>query len=165
MRSTWSAGVAVTLAATALALACAPAAAQGGSSELRCTQAGEMGYFVTSDRPVTCVYYRRDGAVEFYTGAFHRVGIDVGPTNAVRLGFSVRVPGPITAGALDGTFSGAGLQITLGSGFGADALIGGATGSATLTPIENVSITGLNANGGAAVLQLHYRGMEPSRYR
>lgn len=149
----------------ALPLAAGPAQAQGGSSELRCTEKGDFGLFVVSKRRVTCVYYRLDGAVEFYTGAFDRIGVDVGPTNAVRLGFLVNVPGPITTGALAGRFGGVGVQITAGSGIGADALMGGATGKATLTPLGNVSLTGLNANGGIGVLDLEYRGMEGRRYR
>ena len=141
-----------------------PASAEGGSSELRCTQKGGFGFGITSDRPVTCVYYRRDGAVEFYTGAFHRVGLDVGPTNALRLAYKVSVPGPITTGALEGQFGGLGVGLTVGSGVGADALVGGARGSAALTPIANVSVTGLNANAGVGVLDLHYAGSERSRY-
>ncbi len=148
-----------------LSLAAPPAFAQGGSSELRCTQAGGFGFIVTSNRKVTCTYYRQDGAVEFYTGTFERVGLDAGPTNAVRLAFLVSVPGPITTGALDGSFGGAGVQATAGSGIGADALIGGATGRAVLTPVQNLSLTGLNVNGGLGVLRLDYRGMERSRYR
>ncbi|MCX8253280.1 hypothetical protein RHAL1_00642 [Beijerinckiaceae bacterium RH AL1] len=152
--------------AAALQIAVAlPALAQGGSSELRCTQAGGIGFVITSNRKVTCTYYRQDGAVEFYTGVFDRVGLDAGPTNPVRLAFLVSVPGPITTGALDGSFGGAGVQVTLGSGIGADALIGGATGRAILTPVQNLSLTGLNVNGGLGVLRLAYRGMERSRYR
>lgn len=151
--------------AAALPLAAGRALAQGGSSELRCTQKGDFGLFVVSTRKVTCVYYRPDGAVEFYTGAFHRIGIDVGPTNAVGLGFRVAVPGPITSGALAGRFGGAGGQLTAGSGLGADALIGGATGTATLAPLGNVSLTGLNANAGLGFLDLEYRGMERQRTR
>ena len=154
----------LTLAA-ALPLAAGQALAQGGSSELRCTQKGGFGLGISSDRQVTCTYYRPDGAVEFYTGVFHRLGLDVGPTNAVRLGFSVNVPGPITTGALAGRFGGAGVQLTAGSGIGADALIGGTTGTATLAPLGNVSLTGLNANAGLGVLDLEYRGMERQRYR
>ncbi len=152
------------LVLAAFAPAVAPASAEGRSSELRCTQKGGFGFIVTGDRPVTCVYYRPDGAVEFYTGDFRRVGFDGGPTNALRLAYRVSVPGPITAGALDGTFGGVGLQVTLGSGFGADALVGGAGGSATLAPIANVAITGLNVNAGLGVLELHYAGAERSRY-
>ena len=152
------------VAALPLAVA-APALAQGGSSELRCSQAAGFGFIVASNRKVTCTYYRQDGAVEFYTGVFNRVGLDLGPTNAVRLAFLVSVPGPITTGALDGGFGGVGAQVTLGSGLGADALVGGAAGRAILTPIENLSLTGLNANGGLGVLRLEYRGMERSRYR
>ena len=158
------------LASLAIALALSPAstgrvAAQGGSSELRCSQASGFGIIVASNRRVTCTYYRQDGAVEFYTGAFNRVGLDLGPTNPVRLAFLVSVPGPITTGALAGGFGGVGAQATLGSGLGADSLIGGAAGRAILTPTQNLSLTGLNANAGLAVLRLEYRGMERSRYR
>ena len=151
--------------AAALPLAAAPAFAQGGSSELRCTQAGGFGFIITSNRKVTCTYYRQDGAVEFYTGVFDRVGLDAGPTNAVRLAFLVSVPGPITTGALAGGFAGLGAQVTLGSGLGADSFAGGVAGRAILTLIRNESLTGLNVNGGLGVLRLEYRGMERSRYR
>lgn len=137
----------------------------GGSSELRCTQKGGGGLIVTSDRPVTCVYYRPDGAVEFYTGDFHRLGVDLGATNAVNLAFRANVPGPIETGALDGRFVGAGAQLTVGHGVGADALVGGATGNASLTPIANAYLTGFDVNGGLGALDLHYRGMERRRDR
>ena len=150
--------------ATTLSGAAAPAYAQGASSELRCSQAGGFGIVVASSRRITCTYYRRDGAVEFYTGAFKRLGFDLGPTNPVRLAFLVSVPGPIVTGALTGGFGGVGAEVTLGSGLGANALVGGANGRAVLTPIDNVSLTGLNAQGGLGVLQLDYRGMERSRY-
>lgn len=157
--------VLLALLAALLFASAAPASAQGGSSELRCSQAAGFGIIVASDRKITCTYYRQDGAVEFYTGDFNRIGLDLGPTNAVRLAFLVSVPGPITMGALDGGFGGVGAQVTLGRGLGADSLVGGATGQAILTPIANEYVTGVNVNGGLGVLRLHYRGMERHRYR
>ena len=143
----------------------APVLAQGASGDLRCRIAGGLGLIVAGQRGLTCVYYRPDGATEFYTGSTSQVGLDLGVTNAVRVAYHVAGVDPAMPAALDGAFGGAGVGVTLGAGIGANALIGGHTGSATLIPIGNTYITGLDVSAGLSVLTLHYAGMETLRER
>lgn len=139
--------------------------ANTGLSELRCNITGGFGLVVTSQRATTCVYYRADGAVEFYSGAASRFGVDLGPADARKVIFRVAVPDPQPPGALDGVFSGAGLGVTLGTGISADALVGGRTGKVSLAPVANANFTGVNVNVGIGTLQLQYEGMETLRQR
>ena len=150
-----------------LAAAAGPASAEvrGGSGELRCTVAGGLGFVVAAKRGMTCVYYRRDGSVEFYTGSNARIGFDAIATSAVRLAYSVRGVDPSMPAALDGAFAGPGIGVTIGEGIGADALIGGKTGTAMLVPITNTSLTGFDLGAGVAVFALHYAGMESRAVR
>lgn len=139
-----------------------PACAQRAPSELRCSMAGGFGFLVGSDRKLSCVYYRPDGVTEFYVGSSGRIGLDLGPTNALRLAYRVLSENH-APGALAGDFAGPGFGVTLGRGIGADALVGGQARSVTLVPIANQSVTGLNVNAGIGVLHLRYAGREPAR--
>ncbi len=135
-------------------------AQRGGSSELRCSVAGGFGFIVGSNRKVTCVYYRRDGAVEFYVGSTSRIGVDIGPNNAARAAYQVVGADPTAPGMLAGDFAGPGFGVIAGAGIGADALVGHGV---TLLPIANVFDTGANVNAGLGVLHLDYAGTEPRR--
>ena len=150
-----------------LAASTAPASAgvRGGSGELRCTVAGGLGFIVAAQRGMTCVYYRRDGAVEFYTGSDARIGFDAAATNAVRLAYSVQGVDPSMPAALDGAFGGPGVGVTIGAGIGADVLVGGKAGTAVLMPIKNTSATGIDISAGLAIFTLHYAGMESRAVR
>lgn len=161
MRS-MSFGAAVHAMAALATLGCAPTAhaRRGGSGELRCSVAGGFGFLVGSNRKVTCVYYRPDGAVEFYVGSTSRIGVDVGPNNAARAAYQVVGTDPAAPGMLAGDFAGPGFGATVGAGIGADALVGQGV---TLLPIANVYDTGVNVNAGLGVLHLDYAGMEPHR--
>ena len=157
--------LAVCLVLPAVALGIGSAKAQGASGDLRCTVAGGLGAIVAAQRALTCVYYRPDGVTEFYTGSSSRLGLDLGATNAVRLAFHVAGADPNAPAALDGGFGGPGVGVTIGSGIGASALIGGRTGAVALLPIANTSLTGIDISAGLSVLTLHYAGMETLRDR
>ena len=150
-----------------LAACVAPASAQSpaASGELRCTAAGGLGFLVAAKRGMTCVYYRPDGAVEFYTGSDIRIGFDAAATSAVRLAYSVKGADPSMPATLEGAFAGPGLGVTIGSGIGADVLIGGRAGTAMLLPIKNTSPTGVELSAGLAVFTLRYAGMESRKVR
>jgi hypothetical protein len=155
-----SLAAAVSLGLISLFAATSASAQRAGSSELRCTVAGGFGLIVGSNRKVTCVYYRRDGAVEFYVGSTSRIGVDIGPNNAARAAYEVVGADPVTPGVLQGDFAGPGLGATVGAGIGADALVGHGV---TLMPIVNVYDTGINVSAGLGILHLDYAGMEPRR--
>ncbi len=156
-------GLALAASLSLAAFVDGPVRAQGRSGQLRCTVAGGFGLVVTSGRAINCVYYRPDGAVEFYLGQSSHFGIDVGPTDAVRLAYHVIGADPERLGELAGNFAGVGLAATVGSGFGNDALVGGADNRAKLLPIGNQAVTGLNVEAGVSVLSLRFAGSEPRR--
>ena len=155
------------LLSTLVALGASSASAQSpaASGELRCNVAGGLGFVVAAKRGMTCIYYRRDGAVEFYTGSETRIGFDAAATGAVRLAYSVQGTDPSTPAALEGAFAGPGVGVTIGAGIDADVLVGGKAGTAMLLPIENTSLTGIDLSAGLAVFTLRYAGMESRRVR
>lgn len=152
-----------TPAAAALLLTCAYGAgpANAASGELRCSVAGGIGFVVAAKRATSCVYYRRDGRVEFYIGSFGRVGLDLGPAQARQAIFAVAAPEEV--GALDGDFVGAGVGATIGSGVAGDALVGGRANAASIMPIANSRLTGLNLSAGIDGLHLRYAGTDNRR--
>ena len=156
----FGAAVGTTAALAALVFAPMAQAQRGGSGELRCSVAGGFGLIVGSNRKVTCVYYRRDGAVEFYVGSTGVFGVDIGPNNAARAAYKVVGADPTTPGVLAGDFAGPTFGAIAGAGIGASALVGHGV---TLLPIANVYDTGANVNAGLGVLHLDYAGMEPHR--
>ena len=116
MQTGWLAAVAIIGAASLAVCAGSPAEAQSRSGQLRCTVAGGFGLVVTSGRATNCVYYRPDGVVEFYLGQSSHYGVDVGPTNAVRLAYHVIGADPTRPGELAGNFAGVGLAATVRRG-------------------------------------------------
>lgn len=154
-----------TLVAVSLLALCAATAARGQEvpGELRCSVAGGIGFAVVGDRAANCVYYRRDGRVEFYIGSLGRLGLDLGPAQARQVAFIVTVRQPEPKGALEGTFVGAGFGATLGRGVAADALVGGRDQTVAIVPIANSRPTGLNIEAGVGALNLRYAGTERRR--
>ena len=142
-----------------------PAAARPGSSELRCNVAGGFGYFVVGQRGLTCVYYRLDGAAEFYVGSSDTYGIDLGTLNARALIFRVSGVDPDQPGQLAGTFVGAAAGVTVGYGVSTKALVGGASGKTLLLPLDNFNNNGANFTTAVGVFKLTYAGSEPRSLR
>jgi hypothetical protein len=137
--------------------------AEDATRELRCSVAGGFGFGPVGKRQTTCVYYRRDGRVEFYIGSFGRLGLDIGPSQARQAVFKVVAPAPEPVGALQGNFVGAGVGVTLGRGLAGDALVGGQ--GVTIIPLANSRLTGLNVEAGIGDLTLQYEGTEGRRAR
>ena len=127
--------------------------------QMRCSIAGGFGYLVTSQRAANCTWRRFDGTVEFYLGSIGKVGFDLGPRNAVSAIYDVRTPQPAPPGVLQGSFAGPGVDVTVISGYGADAFVGDQ--GVVLTPAANTFATGLNVGLGVSRLRLTYAGREP----
>ncbi len=153
------------LAALSIVAWVEPAAARPRPAELRCNVAGGFGYAVVGQRGITCVYYRPDGTTEFYVGSSSQLGIDLGSLNARRLAFRVGGTDPSAPGQLAGTFVGAAAGVTVGFGVSTEALIGGATGHAVLTPLDNFDDTGINFTTAVGTFNLTYAGSEPRSLR
>ena len=129
--------------------------------QMRCSVAGGFGYGIFGQRAINCTWRRFDGTVEFYLGSSGKVGVDVGPTNAVSVIYDVRTPDPAPAGLLQGSFAGPGIDLTVISGYGANVLVGDQ--GVVLTPAANTFATGLNVGIGMSRLRLTYAGREPPR--
>jgi hypothetical protein len=150
-------------AVTLVLLAATPAPAREVGGELSCMIAGGIGLSLAGKRAINCVYYRRDGRVEFYLGSFARYGLDLGPAIARRVMFKVHAPQPEPIGALEGDFVGAGAGATISTGLAADALVGGGNHAVFIVPMANSDIKGLNINVGIGDLHLQFAGSERHR--
>lgn len=65
---------------------------------LRCNVSGGVGFVITSDKALACIFRPEHGKTEYYVGTIRRFGLDIGVTGPGRLawGVSARAPWPIT---------------------------------------------------------------------
>ena len=128
---------------------------------LTCNISAGTGVIIASQRAVSCTYRSSTGApVELYSGAISRLGVDIGTLNAGTLTYQVAALGVPAPGGLAGNYFGPGFGVTLGSGGGLNALVGGNGNSISLQPIAVTNDTGLNVNAGIGNLNLNFVGLE-----
>ncbi len=152
-------------AALAVTMASAPARAEIVGT-LSCNIASGTGAIIASQRAVACTFRSSLGPVEFYTGTISRLGIDIGNQESGVLSYNVYEAGTPAQGALGGNYFGPGFGLSLGSGGGVNALIGGNASSIALQPLAATTSTGVNFNAGVGNLNLNYTGTErPPRMR
>lgn len=126
-----------------------PAGERGGVriGTLDCTIGGGVGYVLGSAKEVDCTFSSAVGErqTETYTGVIRKMGVDLGFTTGGRLIWAVFAP---TAGyhhgSLAGVYEGATVEATLGAGLGANALVGGTSGSINLQVLSVSGQIGLN---------------------
>lgn len=153
--------LAVVLAGTAFAAAFATTGARAEIvGQLQCNIAAGNGNLIVSDRPVSCTFRSQTAPLQFYTGDISRLGLDIGQLNGGRLVYDVLSIGTPAPGALQGNYIGAGFGITLGTGIGVNALVGGNANSFTLQPLATTTSTGTNISAGLASLKLNFVGLE-----
>lgn len=126
-----------------------PAGERGGVriGTLDCSVGGGVGYVLGSAKEVECVFQSMVGSreTEIYTGVIRKLGVDVGFTSGGRLIWAVFAPtGGYHAGSLAGVYEGATVEATLGAGIGANALVGGTSGSINLQVLSVSGQIGLN---------------------
>lgn len=126
-----------------------PAGERGGVriGTLDCTIGGGIGYVLGSAKEVDCTFRSAVGArdVDNYTGAIRKMGVDVGFTTGGRMIWAVFAPtAGYHAGSLAGVDQGATLEATVGAGLGANALVGGTSGSINLQVLLVSGQIGLN---------------------
>ncbi len=129
---------------------------------LSCNIAPGVGAIIASRRAVACTYRSSLGPVELYNGSISRLGIDIGNQQSGVLAYNVYEGGTPVAGALGGTYVGPGFGVTLGTGGGVNALVGGNSGAIALQPLAATTSTGVNFNAGVGALNLDYAGPEQS---
>ncbi len=75
------------VAAAALAASSAPSSAQNNNQvgTLVCNYGANFGMIIGSRQTMACVFHKRNGDTEAYTGTLGRVGVDIGVTGAGRM--------------------------------------------------------------------------------
>lgn len=129
---------------------------QAGS--LTCEVAPGVGLLIGSRKDVTCSFQNPAGELEVYDGTISKLGVDIGFTDLTLIVWDVLAPsGRIVRGALAGSYVGVTAQATVGSGVGANALVGGLRRSITLQPLSISGQEGFNVAAGGAALTLRLR--------
>lgn len=114
---------------------------------LDCLIGGGVGYVVGSAKELDCTFRSTvgGGAVDQYTGAIRKLGVDLGFTTQGRLIWAVFAPtAGYHKGSLGGIYQGATAEATVGAGVGANILIGGTSGSIHLQTVSLTGQLGLN---------------------
>lgn len=156
-----TAKVATAIAGAALAATFAAAPARADVvGELTCNIAPGVGAIVVSNRSVACTFRSPQGPVQRYQGSISRLGVDIGALNSGVLTYAVTALGSPAPGSLTGDYFGPGFGLTLGTGAGVNALVGGGN-SFSLQPLSATRSTGVNFNAGVGELHLAYVGSEP----
>ena len=140
---------------------CAPLQAQRPvweqSGTLNCDVSGGIGFIVTSQRQVNCLFTPSYPAPpEQYVGTITKVGLDIGFTGAGQLVWSVLQSTTRRRGVLAGSYAGASAEATIGAGLGANVLVGGNDRSVALQPLSIQGQVGLNVAAGIAEISLQF---------
>src|SRR5499427_2968704 len=123
---------------------------------LTCRSAGGVGYVVGSTLNFQCVFVPSGGGpAHHYLGVVRRIGVDLGVTQNVSLGWVVFAPtGAIHPGDLAGNYGGVQGNASVGVGVGANALVGGSNNTFALQPVSAEAQAGLNVSAGLTDLEL-----------
>jgi hypothetical protein len=162
--------------AAALMMATMPTGAQAATEVggLSCRSAGSVGYVVGALLNFNCVFVPSyGGPAHRYVGVVRRIGVDLGWTQGVSMGWVVFAPtGVIHPGDLAGNYGGVQGNASVGIGAGANAMVGGSNNSFALQPVSAQAQAGLNVSAGFTGLELRsadgyggYGGYVPRHHR
>jgi hypothetical protein len=156
--------------ATAVLMATVPTGAQANVEVggLTCRSTGATGYVVGATLNFECVFVPSGGGpAHRYFGVVRRIGVDLGVTQNVSMGWLVFAPtGAIHPGDLAGNYGGVQGNATVGVGVGANALVGGSANTFALQPVSAQAQAGLNVSAGLTDLELRSAdGPAPRRLR
>jgi len=139
-------------------MATAPTGAQANVEVggLTCRSAGGLGYVVGAVLNFQCIFVPSSGGpTHHYVGVIRRIGVDLGFTQNIALGWAVFAPtGIIHPGDLAGNYGGVQGSATVGVGLGANAMVGGSNNTFALQPVSGQAQTGLNVAAGVTGLEL-----------
>ena len=125
---------------------------------LSCNVSGSTGFIFGSTKELSCVFLTATGRTEYYSGAIHKFGIDIGYTKAVHMVWHVYTLGSDRGpGALAGQFGGTQGQVALGSGVGGNLLYGGHDNEIVLQSAGAEGNAGYNVADGIAEMSLRPR--------
>jgi hypothetical protein len=147
---------AITLAlGLALGAARPVAAQQVRAGVLSCDVAGGVGLVLGSHKLVSCSFTPEgEGRREDYDGSITKYGLDLGLTRGSRMLWIVLTNTVAGPDFLAGDYFGATGEATVGTGLGANVLLGGSDRTIALQPLSLSGQTGLNLAVGVAALQL-----------
>jgi hypothetical protein len=156
--------------AAAMLMATAPTGANASVEVggLNCRSAGAVGYVVGAVLNFTCVFVpSAGGPAHRYFGVIRRIGVDLGFTQNIAMGWAVFAPtGSIHPGDLAGNYGGVQGSATVGVGVGANAMVGGSNNTFALQPVSAQAQAGLNLAAGLSGLELRSAdGFAPRRPR
>jgi len=144
--------------AAAMLMAAASTGAQANIEVggLTCRSAGATGFVVGAVLNFNCVFAPAGGGpAHHYVGVIHRIGVDLGVTQNVSMGWVVFAPtGAIRPGDLAGNYGGVQGNASVGVGVGANAMVGGSNNTFALQPVSAEAQTGVNVSAGLTGLEL-----------
>lgn len=157
--------------AAAMIMAAAPTGAQANveAGGLNCRSPGGVGFIVGAVLNFDCVFIPSyGGPPHHYVATVRRIGVDLGFTQNVAMGWVVFAPtGVIRPGDLAGNYGGVQAGASVGIGLGANAMIGGSNNSFALQPVSAQAQSGLSVAAGLTGLELRPAidyGPAPRRY-
>jgi hypothetical protein len=104
---------------------------------------------------LNCVFRPTGGAPQPYIGTIRRVGLDLGVTDRLAVGWLVLAPTrQVEPDALAGSYGGVAAGAAVGVGAGANVLVGGSNNSFAPQPVSVEGQTGLNVAAGIAAFEL-----------
>jgi hypothetical protein len=149
----------ITAAALVLAALSGSAQAQDRvqSGSLTCDVSAGIGLIIGSQQNVSCTFTpSTPGPIEYYTGTISKFGLDIGITTGGVMVWLVFAPTDRPVGALQGTYAGATVEVSVVAGIGANALVGGSNQTIALQPFSVQEQLGLNLAAGVAGLDLRW---------
>jgi len=157
--------LALSIASAALAVsafAALPAQAADGVKVgmLTCREQASWGFIIGSSRRLNCRFDPSNGgSTEWYTGHVSKLGLDLGHTKDGVITWGVIAPSSnLKPGVLQGTYGGLQASLSLGSGGGANAMIGGFDRSIQLQPLSIEGLKGTEVAAGFGAMDLKFRG-------
>jgi Protein of unknown function (DUF992) len=124
---------------------------------LTCDISGGIGFIIGSQKAINCSFVPLvSGPPEFYSGTISKLGIDLGGTRSGVMVWAVYAPTSRMQGFLAGTYGGASAEVTVGTGIGANILVGGSFHTVELQPFTVQQQTGINVAAGVAEIELHF---------
>lgn len=126
---------------------------------LTCSEQEGWGYIIGSSQRLNCRFDNNNGTSDFYTGRVSDLGLDIGHTKGGTITWDVFAPASNMApGALQGTYGGVTASAAIGSGGGANLMIGGFDRSIALQPLSVEGLKGTELTAGITSMSLKHVG-------
>jgi uncharacterized protein DUF992 len=138
-----------------------PVKAQGSRVQigtLRCSLSSSIGMVVGAERNVSCIFSADNAPDEAYEGRLTKIGLDLGFTTGGKIIWAAFANTNRYEGMLSGRYVGAAAEASIAVGLGANALVGGSSGSVALQPLSVQEQTGFDIAAGLGELTLHLAG-------